>query len=610
MRCRHLFAAGALALLTLAVWTASAAAAPPSDELLPASTKGYLSIPDAPSAHAKWEETRVGRLLDDPIMKPFAEDIQRQLDEKGFLMDRLGLTWDEVHDLMQGEFCLAYVHLPEQNPSAVLLVDILGMQEEAKGVLEKAARNLVAQGYRSGTYQRNGIDLVVLDPPKVNRTDDYRTRTVHFIKDDLLCATESWETALEILQRLQGERKDSLKDVPGYQAAMQRCDEDAGGVEPDVRWYVDPFGFIDARRMEDPRLKPEGRRDVFEILKNEGFTAIQCVAGTVQLNVEKYDILHRTVVYAPPPYTKAMRAFQSTERGQLLVPAWAPADLATLASIHIDALGVFDHIGSLYNAWYDAPGFWEDTLDSLENDKYGPQINVREALVAHLKNRAFQLTAYRRPITPDSRRTITAFEAADTDAVAKAVDAILDGDPAVRKKKVDRYTIYEVFEEEAPADEGLTLESDAEPPLAIICMAHGYVFCASHLDFLQEVLKKAYAAEALVASGAHRRVETEMKKLAPADLSIRTFSQIDLEWESAYELFRTGKLDQAESTIGVLLRQIRFEGPEDLPEKYRFDGSKLPEFDKVRHHFGPAGLFGTHQPYGWFLKGFILAEEQ
>ena len=57
-------------------------AAQPSAELLPGSTKGYLSIPDLDQLQAKWHETQLGQLVSDPTMEPFVEDLRRQISSR------------------------------------------------------------------------------------------------------------------------------------------------------------------------------------------------------------------------------------------------------------------------------------------------------------------------------------------------------------------------------------------------------------------------------------------------------------------------------------------------------------------------------------------------
>ena len=63
-------------------------AAPPSEQLLPATTKGYVSVGDVDRFRADWAKTQIGQLLADPIMQPFVEDFKQQLWANGIRRTR------------------------------------------------------------------------------------------------------------------------------------------------------------------------------------------------------------------------------------------------------------------------------------------------------------------------------------------------------------------------------------------------------------------------------------------------------------------------------------------------------------------------------------------
>ncbi|HTU23835.1 MAG TPA: hypothetical protein VMF30_00470, partial [Pirellulales bacterium] len=58
------------------------AAVPPSEQVLPATTKGFISIGNVDRFQTDWAKTQLGQLLADPIMQPFVKDFQRQLQGK------------------------------------------------------------------------------------------------------------------------------------------------------------------------------------------------------------------------------------------------------------------------------------------------------------------------------------------------------------------------------------------------------------------------------------------------------------------------------------------------------------------------------------------------
>ena len=55
-------------------------AAIPADQMLPATTKAYVSIPDADELERQFKVTQIGQLIADPVMQPFVEDLKEQLE--------------------------------------------------------------------------------------------------------------------------------------------------------------------------------------------------------------------------------------------------------------------------------------------------------------------------------------------------------------------------------------------------------------------------------------------------------------------------------------------------------------------------------------------------
>ena len=65
---------GAVALVLVALGATAFAAPPASDVLLPATTKGYVSVANVPELIESFNATQWGRLLSDPQMKPLFEN--------------------------------------------------------------------------------------------------------------------------------------------------------------------------------------------------------------------------------------------------------------------------------------------------------------------------------------------------------------------------------------------------------------------------------------------------------------------------------------------------------------------------------------------------------
>ena len=97
-----------------------------------------------------------------------------------------------------------------------------------------------------------------------------------------------------------GGRQRSLADVAGFQYVMSRCRQDAAGAAPQIRWFLEPQGFMEALAAENPDREPLRRgKSWIEVFKNQGFGGLQAVGGFIEVGQKPFQIIHRTAVYAP-----------------------------------------------------------------------------------------------------------------------------------------------------------------------------------------------------------------------------------------------------------------------------------------------------------------------
>jgi len=269
---------------------------------------------------------------------------------------------------------------------------------------------------------------------------------------------------------------------------------------------------------------------------------------------------------------------------------------------------------------------WHDALYSLKHDEDGPQIDLRNELIAHLGQRVTMISDYELPITTTSERILLAFETKDEKAVAKAVQKNMEADKSVKRHVVDGNVIWEIIEEEeaegpkepsgsslAPPKRRSDDQDEQEDarllPHAAVTVSHGHMFIASHYDFLLKILKPREERETLARSIDYRRVAAAVEQLGVEQQCMRMFSRTDEEYRATYELIRQGKMPEAETVFGRLLNRLLGADSKGPGRKQQIDGSKMPDYDVVRRHLGPAGMVASSEKDGWFVKGFTLKKE-
>ncbi len=88
------------------------------------------------------------------------------------------------------------------------------------------------------------------------------------------------------------------------------------------------------------------------------------------------------------------------------------------------------------------------------------------------------------------------------------------------------------------------------------------------------------------------------------------FSRTDEEYRVTYEMIKQNKMPESDSMFARFLNALFSEGDKKSAlRQSRIDGSKLPDYEMVRHYLNPAGMQITSEKNGWFLKGFTLNME-
>ncbi len=621
------------ALLCLAATNAWAVV--PAERLLPANTTGFLSIPDVERLTTDFEKTQIGQLLADPVMKPFAEDLKRQLKEKWEKQyEPLGITWEDLQTVPAGEVAMARILKAKGQAAVAVIADVTGKGEETSQFLQKVERQMTEKDAVKESIRQGDVEMTIYTRPN---KQDQPQKTVIFVYEqhDQLVATDDLELARDIIGRFQTPGDNDLASVEAYQQITQRVAAAQGDVVAHAKWFVEPFGYVDAvRAASSPRQKKKKGRDLLNMLREQGFTAVQGVGGLVTLSEGAHDILHRTMVYAPAvqradddpnqdKYDLAMRMLNFPNGGSHEPPAWIPRNLATFVSLNVDIINGFEYSKSLVNALADDEIF-EDVLESLEKDPNGPRVNIRKEVVANMGQHVMVLSNYHTPITTDSERLLFCIELTDVPPVRNALNKVMENDPNARKRMVGDHVVWEIVDEEVEVpefelefgfDEIAVPEDEAtgeqkKLPNAAATVAHGHLLISSHLDFVVNVLQEAENRNTLAASVDYQIVQRALQDLGAESDSLRTFSRTDEEFRSTYELLRQGKMPESESMMGRLLNLVFDDGDDETVREQKLDGSKLPEFQVVRRYLGPAGHFVRSLEDGWLATGCFLSREQ
>jgi hypothetical protein len=668
-------------LMLLASGTVHAQKIRPGEYFMPSTSQGFLAVTQVEALVDHYDRTELGKLTSDPVMEPFTKDMKRQFESRwSGVHERLGLTLQDLRDIAGGEVSVAMIKPDEDllkenknsgggdpNTSAMaLVVDVTGKVDVAKKKIEalkkffadeKATEESIkvkespepvlqftlpipedereAAASEFGDGKPATEDKPAPTPPKPPAPKP--RQTFYFLVGNLFGAADDLDTVRGVLARIHGREGDSLADVPGFQKVLKRCRSDLD-TAPQIRWFMYPVGYASAMRAATPEAKRRKGKSVLEVLRNQGFTGVKGIGGFASFAEEGYDLIHRTAVYAPPPYQDSMKMLKFFNREDYAPQPWVPRDIATYTTFYFDVLNAFDNFGPLFDELSGGgnKGLWVKTMREMKEDPNGPQIDLREELIQLLNQRVTILTDYQTPIEVNSERILIALEVSDEKAAARGLEKAMHGDSGAKLRQFEEFPgvqIWEIVEEkkELPPpieiDRGgdvpsLAPEANPNDPLqkndenprvfphAALAVTKGHLFIASHLDFLVKILHSRQSRELLCNDLDYRTVEQEIAKLPPEETCLHFYSRTDEEYRPTYELVRQNKMPESENMLARMLNNLFAEGKKKVRREPKLDGSKLPEYEVVRHYLRPAGMQVTSEPDGWFLKGFTLAKPE
>lgn len=624
----HLSRLVALLLVGCSAWT-STVEAQKTAQLAPDTTKAFLVVPDAPALSTAFDLTEFGDLAKDPVIKPFADDVGKQLESKLAELDtRLGITLADLSSVAAGEMAVAIIQ-PENNPklhAVAVMVDATGKPAQVKALQAKIAADMAARKAATMKIAIGNVEVTKYKIPPAKGEVDW-TYAYHCEVNQWLFATDHQQELTNILGRLGAPGTNALSTVASFTTIMPLVSVKENA-NPHLQWYVEPFGYSAVLRASSEK-KRKGK-NVAEILKQNGFDAIRGLGGAVNFRKQHAQVVHRSFVLADAGAT-APRLQQGAKILQL--PArphkpvdWIPENVATALTLNWKINEAFDVLGILFNA-FQGPKFWEELVDGLENEKKGPRINLKRDLIRHLEERGVMITRPKLPITVHSEERIFAMESNNPRLLERSLFPALDRDPTFKRieglKGVDvvvwRHTPRDEKQRRPPRrgkggaaggrpnpflKPGAANNNKPTDPPRALAIKYGYLMYSTSEELLMEVLRGGY--KPLKDHADAKEVEKELIALGAGVESLRYFTRLESSQLANYELLKMGMMPKSKTLLGQLLNKLFEPDEKGVERKQQIDASKLPAFPKVAKYLGLGGIFARELPNGWEITGAFL----
>jgi hypothetical protein len=642
---------GVCAVLALgclsAAQRASAAGFTASEQVLPLTTRGWLSIADPAGVRASFRATNYGELLNDPVLEPFVKSFEQQLKEGGKnRLGKLGLSLEDLEKIPGGEIALALIEPAPGTAATLVLVDTTDHAEETEALVQQITQRMEERGATKLPADEAAPEVVVFALP-IDEEDPQPIRRAVAIAHlpECLVVGDHAGVVAETVTNLEKGREDCLATAIAFQTIKAKCAAEVPEDADAVRWFIDPLKYAFASRETYPPREERSGPDYIDILANQGFDAVQAIGGYVHFDDGQYELRHHTMIYAPPldgregdspeRYDLAARMLRFPNTETIEPPHWVPRDASSWVAVRWDMKNAFASADTLVDEMVGEKGVFEDVIASLKEDPDGPQIDVEKDLIEALGEGVMIITHANVPVDVDSERLLIAVEAADPERVAMTISKSMATDPDMQQVEFDGKVIWELIDRsteipkleiETPGLAPPTIDRDRDDrdrrgsrnrqrlrereerllPHSAVTVAEGFLMIASHRDFLEHVLTAAKEGKGLAATEDYQRVTDHIREIMPDPKALRSFGRVEDTIRTAYETIKQGSMPKSKSLIGQAINMILDDGDDQTVREQKIDGSSLPDFEEIRKYLGTVGVGMQSLDEGWYITGFSL----
>jgi len=584
--------AGLLLLAVVLLARPAAAADVSSASRLPPSVTVYLSVPNMTEAKARWKQSLMGRLIDDPELAGFIAEIKSRFNQD--IDADLGISLDQLLAIPSGEFTLAMFQPADRPFGLVALVDFGKNRETVDKLLAMITETSKAAGAIRSSVE---VDKTAITIFKFPQTDDASTslnqpgenelpaslRTLGwFTRDNTLVLGNGEATLKSVLTRWDGKHARTLAENPVYRRIVEKSTGDPARA-PMLSWYLDPIGAV---RGAIVSLQPDNIQAqlVIGMLPVLGVDKLKAIGGSVDMATDRYDSISRTVIYVEPPPTGLLGALHFPAKSQA-PPKWVPADTSSYMSLNWDIPGAWQSVANLVDS-FNAPGFFDAMVDGLANDPNGPMLHLKKDLFDHLSG---QVQVIQRPAKAAE---------GDVPAVPGILFALGLKNTAGMKATLDKMVQSPGFPGQTRILKGAKIvEMTVAGVISLsFSIANDQLMITNETGLLEAAIQGESGGKSLIASADYKRIAAQF----PKQTSLIVFQKADSQLKQVYELIRSGGLPFGAPPFPGAPPDAPVPGPGGI------DFSKLPPFSVIQKYFQSSGSYAVPDKDGAVIVSFSL----
>ena len=554
-------------LSTLALFSAIASSIAIADEVptfsrrLPDSVAAHIAIPDALVLRERLPNCSWGRLLNDPLVADFRDNLVGQIlasiDASVQLPD--GVSAEDLFNLDVGEITLTVLNPVNGNLPVVFSVDAAGSADTISSLVDETVAASVKQGWTRSAVEHAGTSITVLKGGVASKAESAASVRAVFQRDGHVVVANSVDALKQVLDRWSGSVQGAFAANPTLNQ-IQRVTMKPGR-EPALFWYLDPVGATASILSQGATSNPTAGMALSRLPKL-GLTSFQGVGGTIDFATGAHDTVTKIAGVVKQPVSAAMALVQFPPTN-LTPPEWVPNDVDSCMMLNWDTQSAYSGAEQMADEFL-GPGGLANALEVLST-KTDPPIHIKNDILDGLTGKVMILQSKAGSNSGKGNATLLAVSLKDPQKFEGIVRQLIDQPGSKAGSRTVGATTVAVY--------------DGKKSSTHIAVAHGVLLVGSDTVLLDKVINSA-GGDHLVESAHFRQLSANI----PAAKSLFAIQRPIGQLEVAYGILKTG---------GVAV-------PEGIDLKL------LPTFDKIQHHFLPTATWAAPTADGFQYVSFSL----
>jgi hypothetical protein len=618
------FSMGAKVALVVLALCASALAEkterPSAMKLFPEETVVFVRVANAHEFGEKFQETSIGRMIRDPQLKPFVDNLYGKAGDlyAEHAEGKVGISWEDLKKLPKGEVAFAVIARTHRPPALLLLIDQGDEVSVADKLVDKALDIAEQQGGEFSKETIGDIDItVVRDQDRQNRmfgvferdntivvaTDPDVLRNVlwhwdHPGEQTPSAAASAQRSAPDEIAKADSNSDDASKDKPQkskkeefvptrtlaentrFATILKACRRKQDP-PPHLVFFADPIAL--ARNFG---RESGGLQMALAMLPMTGIDGLTGIGGAITYATNEYDSLNQIHILLDNPRAGILQ-LPAFEAGDTTPQTFVPRSIESYMAWNWNLRATYDRLLTLLERFGAKPAV-DKFMDQKIKDELG--IDLPTQILDNLKGRYTWMIGYDRPTRLRGQQHVVAAELKDEKHVAEALKTVIGKFPELFEEKRFGNLTYHAFTPKVFKDKPV----EERPITPFVAIADGYLFVGtSAQQFEQCITARDGTVDRLVDSDEYKRtsavIDRETAGTTPVMFTTSRFEETIRQW---YDLLTSPKTREQ-------LDENKAKNPFFAALAETLEQNQLPPFEVLTPYFAPGGgiLYDTENGY-------------